>query len=70
MSNKYIPFSLPIDSQQEHDSLLGVLDAAQRQGGVQATETVFVWLQKIGRARQAALEAAKAPDPAQPEPVE
>ena len=61
MSDRFIPFSLTIASREEHTALLGILDAAQRQGGVQATTLVFGWLQKIGRAHQAALAEVKAP---------
>lgn len=59
MDKAFKPIAVKVDTEQELNALMQVLDWATRQGGVQAATPVAVFVQKIEAAR---IEAARDED--------
>jgi len=59
MDKAFKPLSVKIDTEQELNALMQVLDWATRQGGIQAATPVAIFVQKIEAAR---IEAARDED--------
>ena len=59
MDKAFKPLSVKIDTEQEMNALMQVLDWAARQGGVHAATPVAIFVQKIEAAR---IEAARDED--------
>lgn len=59
MDKAFKPIAVKVDTEQELNALMQVLDWATRQGGIQAATPVAIFVQKIEAAR---IEAARDED--------